>query len=164
MLMVLLFCYVNRSCWASTENSSLYNAGKMYCGCSCLKLPNDSMCIIESSLQVQQTFMSCSNEFSKGHWTHLNVGILFSNVSITVTSPFNGAWFVSSSCLIADKLMLNSLEISVLPRTPFRSKMSNKHHLSVSASNSTVSKLSLVLKSLAFTLTWPKKHQTLVQC
>lgn len=55
--------------------------------------------------------------------THLNVGILFSNVSNTVTSPFNGAWFDSSSCLIADKLMLKSLEISVLPRTPFRSKM-----------------------------------------
>lgn len=55
--------------------------------------------------------------------TYLNVGILFSKVSNTVTSPFNGAWFDSSSCLIADKLMLKSLEISVLPRTPFRSEI-----------------------------------------
>lgn len=57
--------------------------------------------------------------------THLNVGILFSKVSNTVTSPFNGAWFDSSSCLIADKLMLKSLEISVLLRTPFRSVENN---------------------------------------
>lgn len=49
--MVLLFCYVNRSCCASIENNSLYNAGKMYCGCSCLKVLSASMCIIESSLK-----------------------------------------------------------------------------------------------------------------
>lgn len=121
LLMVLLFCYVNRSCCASIENNSLYNAGKMYCGCSCLKLLSESMCIIESSLRFKMAL--ATSRFSKSCVnTHLNVGILFSNVSNTVTSPFNGAWFDSSSCLIADKLMLKSLAISVLPRTPLRSE------------------------------------------
>ena len=57
---------------------------------------------------------------------YLNVGILLSKVSNTVTSPFNGAWFDSSSCLIADMLMLKSLKISVFPRTPDRSVKSWK--------------------------------------
>lgn len=153
LLMVLLFCYVNRSCWASTENNSLYKAGNMYCGCSCLNVLNESMCIIESSLKDWLEEMVLKNvmilivlprrrriwKWFWGFWnssssfpnfsnnelssnTYLKVGILLSKVSNTVTSPFNGAWFESSSCLIADMLMLKSLKISVLPRTPVRSE------------------------------------------
>lgn len=60
--------------------------------------------------------------------SYLNDGILLSNVSKTVTSPFNGAWFASNSCFSADMLMLNSLKISVLPRTPGRSRKEMNVH------------------------------------
>lgn len=90
----LEFCYAIMSCCASVENSSLYRAGKMYCGFSCLNELNDSICNVDSSLKkcckhIESVKLHVFNE----HWlvSHLNAGILLSNVSITVTSPFNGA-------------------------------------------------------------------------
>jgi hypothetical protein len=71
-------------------------------------------------LKLHYPLFVCLRSFYVSN-TYLNVGILLSKVSNTVTSPFNGAWFDSSSCLIADILILKSLKISVLPRTPVRS-------------------------------------------